>query len=185
MGQADQLGVEGRPYEAAEKRYEAAEAEAQVFALLPLDRPKTRAITAISSVALYREAGVLDQAIRQAQIFLANDDLMSFARRNLTEMIDEIAFETVEQPLPLQEEVRTLALRSVIPVGRPIVDVFEHATNSPERDLGPAIHVGSRSHRLRRLTFADVRPLRLLVPAPALRDQADEGAGAAWLAAAR
>ena len=93
MGQADQLGVEGRPYEAAEKRYEAAEAEAQVFALLPLDRPKTRAITAISSVALYREAGALDQAIRQAQIFLANDDLMSFARRNLTEMIDEMRAE--------------------------------------------------------------------------------------------
>ena len=60
---------------------------------MPLNRPKTRAITAISSVALYRKAGALDQAIRQAQIFLDAPARLEFARRDLTEMIDEMRAE--------------------------------------------------------------------------------------------
>ena len=76
---------------------QAAEAEARVFALLPLDRPKTRGITAISSVALYRKAGELNQAIEQAQIFLASEDLPSFARQDLIEMVDEMHEELAER----------------------------------------------------------------------------------------
>jgi hypothetical protein len=93
MGLADQARAQSRPLDAVRFSRQAAELEAQVFDLLPLDRPKTRGITAISSVALYRRAGDLDQAIRQAQNFLAPDDLPEFARLDLEEMIEEMQAE--------------------------------------------------------------------------------------------
>src|SRR4051812_420867 len=93
MGRADQMSVEGRMRECADLNRQAAELEAQVFAMLPLDRPRTRGVTAISSVALYRKAGALDAAIHQARIFLAHGDLPEFARLNLEEMIEEMRAE--------------------------------------------------------------------------------------------
>jgi len=87
------MSVEGRTRESADLNCRAAELEAQVFDLLPLDRPKTRGITAISSVALYRKAGALDQAIRQAEIFLAPGNLPEFARLDLEEMVEEMRAE--------------------------------------------------------------------------------------------
>lgn len=71
MGRADQASVEGRTQDAARLNCEAAQLEAQVFDMLPLDRPRTRGVTAISSVALYRKGKALNQAIRQAEAFLA------------------------------------------------------------------------------------------------------------------
>ena len=74
MGPADQARVQCRPRDAARFDREAAELEAQVFDLLPLDRPKTRGVTAIGSVALYR---------------LAPGNLPEFARLDLEEMVEE------------------------------------------------------------------------------------------------
>jgi hypothetical protein len=64
-----------------------------VFDLLPLDRPKTRGMTAISSVALYRKAGALDEAIRQAEVCLRAGNLPEFAQLDLEEMIEEMRAE--------------------------------------------------------------------------------------------
>jgi hypothetical protein len=105
MGRADQASVEGRPEDAARLRCEAAELEAQVFDMVPLDRPRTRGVIAVSSVALYRKGKALDQAIRQAEIFLKPGNLPEFARLNLEEMIEEMRAEleaeaAVEQRLP-------------------------------------------------------------------------------------
>jgi hypothetical protein len=93
MGLADQAKAQRRLKDAARLNCEAAEVEARVFDLLPPDRPKTRGITAISSVALYREARALDRAIRQAQIFLAQEAIAEPARVDLREMVAEMQAE--------------------------------------------------------------------------------------------
>ena len=93
MGRADQASVEGRTQDAARLNCEAAQLEAQVFDMLPLDRPRTRGVTAISSVALYRKGKALNQAIRQAEAFLAPGNLPEFARLDLEEMIEEMRAE--------------------------------------------------------------------------------------------
>jgi hypothetical protein len=93
MGLADQAKAQRRLSDSARFNREAAEVEARVFDLLPPDRPKTRGITAVSSVALYREAGALEQAIRQARIFLAQDAIAEPARLDLEEMIEEMRAE--------------------------------------------------------------------------------------------
>ena len=105
MGLADQARAQCRPLDAVRHSRQAAELEAQVFDLLPLDRPKTRGITAVSSVALYREAGALDEAIRHAEYFLAQAAVADLARRDLEEMIEEMRAEldataAIEQRLP-------------------------------------------------------------------------------------
>jgi len=105
MGRADQMSVEGRTQESAKLNRQAAKLEAQVFAMLPLDRPRTRGVTAISNVALYRKAGALAEAIRQAELFLKRGDLPEFARFNLQEMVEEMrakieAGATVERAAP-------------------------------------------------------------------------------------
>jgi hypothetical protein len=73
MGYADRARAQSRFTDAVKFSRQAAELEAQVFDILPLDRPKTRGVTAVSSVALYREAGALNQAIRQAEHCLAQE----------------------------------------------------------------------------------------------------------------
>jgi hypothetical protein len=93
MGRADLARAQSRLADAAVHYRRAAELEAQVFDLLPLDRPKTLGITAVSSVALYRKAGALDRAIRQAEIFLAPNNLPEFARLDLEEMVEEMRAE--------------------------------------------------------------------------------------------
>lgn len=93
MGYADQARAQSRFLDAVKFDRQAAELEAQVFDLLPLDRPKTRGITAISSVALYRKAGALDEAIRQAEVCLRAGNLPEFARLDLEEMVEEMRAE--------------------------------------------------------------------------------------------
>jgi hypothetical protein len=41
-------------------------------------------------VALYCEAGALDKAIRQAELFLAQESVADFARLDLEEMVEEM-----------------------------------------------------------------------------------------------
>ncbi len=93
MGLADQARAQRRPAHAARFDRQAAELEARVFELLPLDRPKTRGITAVSSVALLRKAGELDQAIGHAERFLAQDAVGEPWRLDLAEMIEEMQAE--------------------------------------------------------------------------------------------
>jgi hypothetical protein len=93
MGRADFARAQNKLDEAAAHDRRAAELEAQVFDMLPLDRPRTRGVTAISSVALYRMAGALTEATRQAETFLAPGNLPEVARLDLEEMIEEMRAE--------------------------------------------------------------------------------------------
>src|SRR5262245_32843377 len=118
MGRADLARVQNRLEDAAAHDRRAAELEAQVFDLLPLDRPKTRGITAISSVALYRKGKALDQAIRQAEAFLKLGNLPEFARLDLEEMIEEMRAEQYVSVIysdltPRQQRVLALRLAGV------------------------------------------------------------------------
>jgi hypothetical protein len=90
MGLADQAKAQRRLVDAARLNREAAEVEARVVDLLPQARSKTRGAIAISSVALYRKAGALDDAVKQAEIFLEREDLPEFARVDLRQLLEEM-----------------------------------------------------------------------------------------------
>jgi hypothetical protein len=62
MGEAEILVSQGRPDDARVRWLEAARLEAEVFEQIPRDRGKTRGIIAVSAVALFRDAGAIDQA---------------------------------------------------------------------------------------------------------------------------
>lgn len=155
MGLADQARAQSRPDEAAKFDRQAAELEAQVFALLPHDRPKTRGITAVSSVALFRKSGAIDEAIRHAHLFLYHGTMMEYSRQDLEEMLDEMrseslanasgrtlgegAFEWVligpgigpgKAPLPV-------IARKIDQISKYGVRVFEHESGLPVRISGP------------------------------------------------
>lgn len=87
MAEAQMLDVAGRAREAAEKRYQAARAEAQAFALIPEDRRKTRGIIAVSAVPLFRRAGALDEAIRAACEYLTSGNLPEAWRDELEDLL--------------------------------------------------------------------------------------------------
>jgi hypothetical protein len=93
IAKADRLMEQGRNSEAAAAYQAAASEEAKAFDLIPLERSRTRGIVAVSSVALYRKAGMLEKAIRQAYALLAREDLADFARLDLEEMLDEMRAE--------------------------------------------------------------------------------------------
>jgi DNA-binding CsgD family transcriptional regulator len=118
MGRAAKARAQNRPLDAAEFDRHAAAFEAQVFDLLPPDRPKTRGITAVSSVALYRKAGALDEAIRHAQYFLTQEAVADFSQTDLEEMVEEMRAEqfvsmTYSSLTPRQQKVLALRLADV------------------------------------------------------------------------
>ena len=90
MGLADQAKAQCRSQDSARFNSQDAEMEARVFDLLPLDRPKTRGITPVSSVALFREAGALNEAIRHAEHFLGQEAVAEPWRIDLQEMVGEM-----------------------------------------------------------------------------------------------
>lgn len=96
MGEADRMLVEGRTKEAARLNRQAAAVEARVVDLIPRERSRTRGAIAISSVALYRKAGALDDAVKQAELFLERDDLPEFARLDLRMLLDELRADILE-----------------------------------------------------------------------------------------
>src|SRR5438045_1073325 len=93
MGYADQARAQSRFLDAKKFSRQGAELETRVFALLPLDRPKTRGVTAVSSVVMFREAGELDQAIQHAETFLAQEAVAEPYRLDLEEMVEEMRAE--------------------------------------------------------------------------------------------
>lgn len=155
MGQADRLLVQGRAQEAAALYREAAGFESQAFDLIPPERCKTRGIIAISSVALYRKAGALDEAVRQAHFYLARDDLPEFANDDLESLLDQaraeraarlsgraLAPDTFEWVLrgpgvgPGVARLTTVA-QKIDQVARYGVRVYEYLAGRPVRLAGP------------------------------------------------
>jgi hypothetical protein len=93
MGQGDQYAVQGRQEEASAAYRAAAVEEVRAFGLIPADRVRTRGVIAVSAVALYRKAGAIDDAIRQAHAFLAMDGLTPAVRLDLEELLDHLRAE--------------------------------------------------------------------------------------------
>src|SRR5688572_26921800 len=90
MSMGDRLMAEGRTEEAAKHYREAAEAEADAYNLVPAERPRTRGITAISVVNLFRRAGDAVEAGRRAHAYLAERDLPDWARGDLEDLLSDI-----------------------------------------------------------------------------------------------
>jgi hypothetical protein len=88
MADAEMLTVGGRVDEAATRWLEAARLEAEVFAQIPEDRPKTRGIIAVSTVALYRRAGALSEAIHAAYGYLATGGIPAEWQAELEDLVD-------------------------------------------------------------------------------------------------
>lgn len=96
MGRADHLQAQGQRSEAATAYRRAAELEAKALDLVPLDRPQTRGIIAVSSIALYLRSGDAATGIRMAHSFLAESNLPDFATRQLYELIDDFRVSELE-----------------------------------------------------------------------------------------
>ncbi len=62
-GRADHLAALGRRAEAARLYHQAALIESEVFAQIPIDRPRTRAAIAVSALALFLKAGAHDEGL--------------------------------------------------------------------------------------------------------------------------
>ena len=90
MAEADQLEAQGRQQQAQQARLQAAQCEARAFEHIPVSRPRTRGVIAVSAVALYRRAGALDEAIQHAHRYLGESDLPEFARQQLDELLTDV-----------------------------------------------------------------------------------------------
>jgi hypothetical protein len=108
MGLAAKASAQSRPEDARKFNRQAAELEAQVFDLLPLDRPRTRGITAVSSVALFRKAEAFDQAINHAHYFLNQKCLSEPSRDDLKEMILATKIGLAEEIMSIEKRYRRL-----------------------------------------------------------------------------
>jgi chorismate mutase/prephenate dehydratase len=96
MMRGDRALARGSGDEAASFYCEAAQTEADAFDDIPPERPETRGILAVSAVALYRKAGRLAEAERQALAFLADAGLPEGARDDLNELLAEVRDNHVE-----------------------------------------------------------------------------------------
>jgi hypothetical protein len=80
--------------------------------------------------------------------------------QNAGTVIGRDVLDPVDDRFPFQEEVKPLVFRSRVPIRRAIPNVGKQALGRAQGDVCPKIQVGSRSHRLRRLRFANVNPSR-------------------------
>lgn len=94
MALGDRALAEGRPSDAERHYSRAAEAEREAFRLIPKGRPRTRGVTAISTVSLFRQAGARFDAVIAAHEFLALRDLPDWARADLEELVEDLQAET-------------------------------------------------------------------------------------------
>lgn len=79
--------------DAARRLYsEAAKCEAVALRATAQDKPRTRAILAISAISLFFKGGDIQRAEALAHAFLAQNDLPLFARNQLCELLDAELF---------------------------------------------------------------------------------------------
>lgn len=93
--QAERFTAKGRTAEASGLYRQAADEEARAFDTIPLTRPRTRGIIAVSAVALYSRAGALGEVVRHARCYLEQPELPAFAREQLVELLGD-----AQQALP-------------------------------------------------------------------------------------
>jgi len=94
---AEQLAAQGDVLLQQERRDEAllsyrgaGDAEAEAFLHVPEERPRTRAVVAVSAVALLRKAEAYDEAVRLAQPYLSEPGLPQWGQDQLEELLLDI-----------------------------------------------------------------------------------------------
>ena len=90
MAEAELLVGKRRLPEARKCWLEAARFEAAAFEQIPRDRGKTRGIIAVSAVALFRDGGALDEALRLADEYLTTGDLPDAWTAELQALRDDV-----------------------------------------------------------------------------------------------
>lgn len=93
MWRGDRALADGQTRVAEEFYLAAAEAEAMAFQLTPSDKPNTRGVLGLSSVALFRRAGMGDRAKQQAYVVLASDGVAADSMVELELILDEVRTE--------------------------------------------------------------------------------------------
>jgi hypothetical protein len=93
MAEAELLVAKGCHPEARKRWLEAARFEAAAFEQIPRDRGKTRGIIAVSAVALFRDAGAFDEALRHADRYLMTGDLPDAWRAELAALVHATALQ--------------------------------------------------------------------------------------------
>lgn len=89
MALAEKLEAEGRATEAARLYFRAAQCESKAFGFIPDTRPRTRGIIAVSAVSLYLKAEAPAEAVRQANVYLAERELAPFVHQQLHELLEK------------------------------------------------------------------------------------------------
>lgn len=84
---AELLERAGKCDEAKQLYLEAAKLEVEVLREIPVSRPKTRGIIAVSTASLFWRAGAQDEVERVAREYLAVPDLPEFARIQLGDLL--------------------------------------------------------------------------------------------------
>ncbi|MFZ0130632.1 MAG: hypothetical protein WAL77_14540 [Candidatus Dormiibacterota bacterium] len=90
-GEGDLLLAHGQITEARARYLGAANAEAQAFASISADRPRTRGIIATSAIALFLKADAPETGLRLAHRLLAMEvELPAFAIRDIEDLVDDL-----------------------------------------------------------------------------------------------
>lgn len=89
MAEGELLEKQGLDDQASPLFIEAARCEADAFVRIPISRPKTRGVIAISAVSLFQRGGAFGDAIRHAHLYLADEHLAEFAYVRLDELLEE------------------------------------------------------------------------------------------------
>lgn len=150
----------GDQHSAAKSYAEAALLEAQAFAALDANRPRTLGIIGVSAAALYFKAGDFDKAERFALIAMAREGLPPFAKFQLREILQDTWIDRDKAKASVDflpgQVVVSVSGGKVIYGGAPldlIVDkvkgvqamfyrTIEHVTKEPLRKSGqPAQHI--------------------------------------------
>lgn len=95
MGEGDAALARDEPAVAESHYRAAAELEAAAFEEVALDKPITRGVLAVSSVALFRKAGDVQAAIRQGHRVLSLPGLSPRTSREVEVLLDELRTEAL------------------------------------------------------------------------------------------
>jgi Zn-dependent peptidase ImmA (M78 family) len=137
-GQAERMLTQGQTAEAATLYLQAARIESQVLADIPAERPKTRAVLAVSSLALFLKAAAYEEGLEYGTHVLSSEPpLPDFAIPDIQELVNDLRLrrdQTANRPTPSHRispaEVRRRAGRAGVPR-----DLFNRLLDASGSDL--------------------------------------------------
>lgn len=113
LTEGELLERRGQETDALERFLLAAESEATAFLHIPVARPKTRALIAISAVSLFLRAKAYEQAIRHAHLYLSDGQIASLAQDRLEDLLEEARWAQAAQSISytLGEDAFVVSMR--------------------------------------------------------------------------